>query len=248
MIELINLHKSFGTQKVLNGLNLRLRKGEITCIIGQSGTGKSVLLKHIVGLMRPDSGEVRIDGVDITKVSQKELNLIRRRIGYLFQDAALFDSMNVEENVAFPLKEHTKLKPDEIKSLVREKLRLVGLKGVGHKMPSELSGGMRKRVGLARALALDPEIILFDEPTSGLDPVMADAIDRLIVETQIKLDVTTVIISHDILSVFKIAHHVAMLYNGKIIADGRPEEIKASDDPIVRQFISGSAEGPLKVY
>ena len=236
-ITLENISKTFGEQRVLDGLNLTLESKKITFIIGQSGGGKSVLLKHIIGLVKPDSGRVLVDDIDISSLNEAELNEIRKNFGMLFQDAALFDSMNVGENVAFPLIEHRRLPKNEVQRIVTEKLLQVGLTGVTQKMPSELSGGMRKRVGLARALALDPKIILFDEPTTGLDPIMCDAIDQLIVETQKNTGATCVVISHDIDSTFKIAHKVAMLYNGKIIAYGSPEDIRTSNNPALRQFV-----------
>ncbi len=248
MINLIDIHKSFNQQKVLDGVNLEMKSGQITVIIGQSGGGKSVLLKHIIGLIRPDRGEVLVDGVDIARLNDRKLNDIRKNFGMLFQEAALFDSMTVGENVAFPLNEHTRLNQRQIDEIVHQKLLQVGLKDVAHKMPSELSGGMRKRVGLARAIALDPKIILFDEPTTGLDPITADAIDRLIVDTQKHTKATCVAISHDIESTFKIAQTVAMLYQGKIVEFGSPEEIKASKNPALQQFIQRKAEGPILDY
>lgn len=245
MIQLKDVHKSFKNQKVLDGLNLTVKPEEITVIIGQSGGGKSVLLKHLIGLIRPDKGEVLIDDVDIAFLNDRKLNEVRKNFGMLFQEAALFDSMTVGENVAFPLNEHTRLSRRQIDEIVEQKLLQVGLKDVVHKMPSELSGGMRKRVGLARAIALDPKIILFDEPTTGLDPITTDAIDRLIVDTQKHTGATCVIISHDIESTFKVAHTVAMLYQGKIIAIGDPETVKRSANPALQQFIQGKAEGPI---
>jgi phospholipid/cholesterol/gamma-HCH transport system ATP-binding protein len=247
IIELINVHKAFDGQKVLDGLDLQIKTGQITVIIGQSGGGKSVLLKHMIGLIKPDRGEALVQGVDIGRLNDRQLNDIRKNFGMLFQAAALFDSMNVAENVAFPLREHTRLKPGEIEEIVERKLRQVGLKDISHKMPSELSGGMQKRVGLARAVALDPKIILFDEPTTGLDPVTADAIDRLIVDTQQRTNATCVVISHDIESTFKIADTVAMLYRGKIIEIGNPETVKSSDNLVLQQFIQGKADGPIQV-
>ncbi|MBW2020841.1 MAG: ABC transporter ATP-binding protein [Deltaproteobacteria bacterium] len=247
IIELVNVHKSFNGQKVLDGLNLRIEAGQITVIIGQSGGGKSVLLKHTIGLIKPDQGEVLIEGVDISRLNDRQLNDVRKNFGMLFQGAALFDSMTVGENVAFPLREHTRLKQHEIQEIVERKLRQVGLKDVAHKMPSELSGGMQKRVGLARALALDPKIILFDEPTTGLDPITADAIDRLIVDTQKHTNATCLVISHDIESTFKIAHTIAMLYHGKIVEIGTPDAIKSSKNLTLQQFIQGKAEGPIQV-
>jgi phospholipid/cholesterol/gamma-HCH transport system ATP-binding protein len=247
VINLVDIHKSFGKNVVLNGLDLFIEVGKVTVIIGQSGGGKSVLLKHMIGLIRPDKGKVEIDGQDISGFNERQLNEIRKRFGMLFQEAALFDSMTVGQNVAFPLIEHSKLPKSEIKEIVSEKLADVGLRGVEDKMPSELSGGMKKRVGLARAIALEPEIILFDEPTTGLDPIMADAIDQLIVDIQSRLSVTCVVISHDITGTFKIAHKIAMLYQGKIIEYGAPEEIKNGRNPILKQFLEGNMEGPIKV-
>lgn len=248
MIELVGIHKSFNGQKVLDGVDLHIETGKITVIIGQSGGGKSVLLKHMIGLVRPDSGEILVEGVDISRLNDRQLNEVRKNFGMLFQEAALFDSMTVGENVAFPLQEHTKLTRKQIGEIVHQKLLQVGLRDVVDKMPSELSGGMRKRVGLARAMALDPKIILFDEPTTGLDPITADAIDRLIVDTQKLTNATCVAISHDIASTFKIAHNVAMLYQGKIIEMGTPEEVQASQHPALQQFIQGKAEGPIMDY
>ncbi len=247
MIQLIDLHKSFGRQKVLDGVNLEIEEGRTTVIIGRSGGGKSVLLKHIIGLIKPDRGQVLVDGTDIAKLGERDLNEIRRKFGMLFQEAALFDSMTVGENVAFPLREHTKMKEGEIRRTVSERLHAVGLAGVEEKMPSELSGGMRKRVGLARAVAMRPQIVLFDEPTTGLDPVMTEAINRLIIDTQRNFNLTCVVISHDIQSIFEIGHRIAMLYEGKIIACGTPEELKASRDPVIVQFLAGSIEGPIQI-
>ena len=197
--------------------------------------------------MKPDEGQIWIDGEDVTPLPIKEMDHVRRKFGMLFQNAALFDSMNVFDNVAFPLREHTRLNRGEIEDRVREKLRLVGLDGAEGKMPSELSGGMRKRVGLARAIALDPPIILYDEPTTGLDPILCDTIDRLIMRMQEELDVTSVVISHDIEGAFKIGDRIAMLHDGRIRTSGTPEEIRNTEDPVVRQFITGSADGPIQV-
>jgi phospholipid/cholesterol/gamma-HCH transport system ATP-binding protein len=247
MIKLIDLHKSFGRQKVLDGVDIDIEDGKTTVIIGRSGGGKSVLLKHIIGLLRPDSGQVLIDGEDITKMGDRELNETRKKFGMLFQEAALFDSMTVGENVAFPLREHTSMTEKEIRETVAERLRSVGLTGVESKIPAELSGGMRKRVGLARAIAMRPQIVLFDEPTTGLDPVMTEAINRLIVDTQKNFNLTCVVISHDIQSIFEIGHRIAMLYEGKIIENGTPEEVRASRNPVTVQFLAGSIEGPIRV-
>jgi phospholipid/cholesterol/gamma-HCH transport system ATP-binding protein len=247
MIKLVDIHKSFGKQKVLDGLSLTIDAGKTTVIIGRSGGGKSVLLKHIIGLIKPDRGNVLIEETDIIGLSEKDLNEVRKKFGMLFQEAALFDSMTVGENVAFPLREQAKLKDEEIRQIVADRLRAVGLSGVEEKMPSQLSGGMRKRVGLARAIALHPQIVLFDEPTTGLDPVMTEAINQLIIDTQKNFNLTCVVISHDISSIFRIGHKIAMLYEGRIIEYGTPEEIRASDNPVMKQFLSGSVDGPIKV-
>ncbi len=243
MIKLIRVSKSFGEQKVLDKLDLTIEKGKTTVIVGRSGVGKSVLLKHMIGLIEPDEGSVIVDDVDITKLGLKELNKIRRKFGMLFQEAALFDSLNVFENVAFPLREHTRLSEEEIEKRVTEKLHLVGLEeDVKEKFPSELSGGMKKRVGLARAIALDPEILLFDEPTTGLDPIMAATIDSLIINAHKTLNLTCVVISHDIPSAFRIAHKICMLHDGKIIFEGSVDEFENSDNEIVQKFLRAQPE------
>lgn len=245
MIEIINLCKSFDGHKVLDDLNLNIETGETTVIIGRSGCGKSVLLKHIIGIMKPDSGQVLVDGKDVTKMDEKELSAMRLSFGMLFQGAALFDSLNVLENVAFGLMEHTATDREEIKKRVKECLALVGLKDIEDKKPAELSGGMRKRVGLARAICMKPQVLLYDEPTTGVDPIMGDAINDLIVELHNKLKVTGIAVTHDMTSAYKIADRMAMLYNGKIIINGTPDEIKSARDPIVRQFITGAGKGPI---
>ncbi|MGB2601856.1 MAG: ABC transporter ATP-binding protein [Candidatus Omnitrophota bacterium] len=245
MIELKNIHKSFGMHKVLEDLNLTIKTGESMVIIGRSGCGKSVLLKHIIGLMRPESGEVIIDGTDITKMSSKELNEMRMKFGMLFQGAALFDSLSVFENVGFQLIEYTDKTTDEIKERVTECLSKVGLHGVEKVKPAQLSGGMKKRVGLARAISMSPSIILFDEPTTGVDPIMGDIINELIRHLHDTLDVTSITVTHDMKSAYKIADRIAMLYDKHIIEIGTPDEIQNSDSSIVRQFITGSAEGPI---
>ncbi len=245
MIEIINLCKSFNEHKVLDNLNLTIKSGETIVIIGRSGCGKSVLLKHIIGILRPDSGQVFIEGVDITKLKGSELDRVRMNFGMLFQGAALFDSLTVGENVGFALREHSGLSESIIRKRVSESLGLVGLKDVEDLMPQELSGGMRKRVGLARALAFNPKIILYDEPTTGVDPIMGDAINDLIVELKEHIKVTSVAVTHDMVSAYKIADRIAMLYKGKIIAVGTPEEFKNTKDPVVKQFITGAAKGPI---
>jgi phospholipid/cholesterol/gamma-HCH transport system ATP-binding protein len=239
MIRLINVNKSFKSQQVLRDVNLIIPTGQTTVIIGRSGGGKSVLLKHIMGLIRPDSGEIWIDDEEINRLNQRNLYRVRRRFGMLFQEGALFDSMSVGENVAFPIREHKRMSHSEIEKLVAEKLALVGLQEIENKLPSELSGGMRKRVALARAMALDPDIMLFDEPTTGLDPIMTASIDHLIIETQKRFQMTCVVISHDIQSVFRIAHNIVMLYEGKIIEGGTPEVFRQSENKIIQDFLLG---------
>lgn len=242
MIQLENVHKSFGAQVVLNGVNLTIPTGRITVILGPSGTGKSVTIKHMIGLLHPDQGRVLVDDVDPTSLDGVALTQFRRRFGMVFQNAALFDSMNVFDNVAFPLREAGGFTDAQIENRVQEYLHAVGLENVDEKLPSELSGGMRKRVGLARAIVLKPQIILYDEPTTGLDPLMTDQIDRLIVSTQHALRATSVVISHDITSTFRIADQIAMLYRGKIVAFGSPSEFRNSPHEVVRRFVEGRSE------
>lgn len=246
MIRIVDLHKSFGGNKVLRGVNLQLRRGETLAVIGQSGCGKSVLLKHIIGLLKPDKGKVYVDGEDITLLNDEELHKITRRFGMLFQGTALFDSMTVGKNVSFGLERYTDYSKEKIHELVRENLAKVGLRGVEHLMPFELSGGMRKRVGLARAIAYSPDIILYDEPSTGIDPIRADAINDLIIRMGKEMKVSELIITHDMVSAYKVADKIGMLYEGKIIEIGTPEEIKNSKNPIVQQFIHGKAEGPIE--
>lgn len=246
MIEVRELQKAFGAQQVLRGVSLSIPKGRTTAIIGRSGTGKSVLLKHLIRLLRPDRGQVLVDGVDVVPLRGRALDRVRAKFGVLFQGGALFDSMTVFDNVAFPLREKTRLPEPEVAARVCERLEAVGLAEMGHKYPAEISGGMRKRVALARALVTDPEIVLFDEPTTGLDPIMLNAIHRLIADTQQRFGFTGVVVSHDVPDVFEIAHQVAMLHEGTIVAAGPPEQVLQSDDPRVRQFIAGSAEGPIR--
>jgi len=247
MIRLLDLHKAFGPKQVLSGATLEIKKGESMVIIGGSGTGKSVMLKHIMGLLRPDSGQVYVDNVDINQLDEKGLYQVRSRFGMLFQGAALFDSLKVWENVGFVFLRNRSKSEREVRELAIEKLKLVGLVNVADLMPSELSGGMKKRVGLARAIAYDPEVILYDEPTTGLDPIMADAINDLIIEMREKLSVTSVTITHDMHSAYKIADRIAMLYQGKIHQIGTPDEIRNTDNAVVRQFVTGSAVGPIQL-
>jgi phospholipid/cholesterol/gamma-HCH transport system ATP-binding protein len=230
---------------VLRGLDLDVARGESLAIIGRSGTGKSVLLKHVVGLMRPDGGTVRVNGVDVASLEETELLSLREQMGMLFQGGALFDSMTIGENVGLALREHTPLPDRQVEIVVSEKLALVGLSGSEGSRPSSLSGGMKKRAALARALALNPKIMLYDEPTTGLDPITADVINRLIRRLQDRLKITSIAVTHDMRSAYHIADRIAMLHEGRIHAMGTPEEIQATRDPIVRQFIEGSSDGPL---
>lgn len=245
MIRIEELHKSFGGQAVLDGITLHIPRGEIFVIMGGSGEGKTVLLKHIIGLLLPDRGGVFVDEVDICRLSRAELRGVRKKFGMLFQGAALFDSMSVGDNVAFPLREHTRLKEPEVRARVKARLAEVGLHGVEHKFPSELSGGMSKRVGLARALALEPEIVLFDEPTTGLDPIMSDVINQLILDTQKRHRITFVIISHDVKGAFQMADRIAMLHKGRVVGQGTPAQMREDPNPIVQQFLAGSSQGPV---
>lgn len=239
MIEIKNLTKSFGKNKVLKGVNLNIERGKTTVIIGASGCGKSVLLKHIIGLLKPDEGEIFIDGEEITKMNEKEIYRVRNKFGFLFQGAALFDSMTVGENIGLGLVENTETPQAEVKRIVTEKLELVNLKGTENLMPSELSGGMRKRVGLARALACSPEFILYDEPTTGLDPITSEAIDQLIdsLAKNPKLQVTSIVVTHDIFSVYEVADHVAMMFEGVVHFEGTPTELMNTTDKEVREFL-----------
>ncbi len=246
-IRVANLQKSFGKNQVLRGVDLEVQQGESMVVIGGSGSGKTVLIKCIIGLIQPDEGEIYVGGLEITSLDEKKMNEVRKKIGMLFQWGALFDSMTVWENVGFGLRRQTHLKDEEIRRIASEKLALVGLKNVEDVMPSELSGGMRKRVSLARAIAVEPEILLYDEPTTGIDPIMADAINDLIIQMREKLNVTSIAITHDMKSAYKIGDRIAMLYQGKIVEVATPEEIRNSSNPIVQQFIEGKSEGPIKV-
>ncbi len=239
MIEVIDVHKNFGHQEVLKGTNLTIEDGGITTIIGGSGSGKTVLLKTMIALLLPDRGQILVDGADITRLGQKPLNEMREKFGFLFQGAALLDSMTIFDNVAFPLRERTRLGEDAIAGRVRERLDQVGLEDMGYKYPAEVSGGMKKRAGFARALVTDPRIVLFDEPTTGLDPLLGKSIHRLIADMQRRLGFTGVIVSHDIPQVFTISHRVAMLADGVIADHGPTEEFLESPNPAVQQFLKG---------
>jgi phospholipid/cholesterol/gamma-HCH transport system ATP-binding protein len=242
MIEVRDLKKSFGPQPILDGVTFGIEKGEALVIIGRSGGGKSVLLKHIIGLLQPDAGKVVIDGEDITQMTERELIRVRSKFGMVFQGAALFDSMNVAENVGFAFRRQKQLTEKEVALKVAEALDMVELSNVEHKRPSELSGGMRKRVGLARAIIYHPEIVLYDEPTTGLDPIVSDSIDKLIMRVTERLKVTTVVVTHDMRTARRVGHRIALLHNKRIYVTGPPEDIFASTDPVVRQFIDGVAD------
>jgi len=241
LIELKHIFKRFGWLEVLNDISLEIEAGKCLVIIGASGSGKSVMLKNIVGLLKPDRGEVWFSGQRIDNLPERPLMKVRQRFGFLFQQGALFDSINVAQNVAFPLAQHTNKKPDEIADIVKQKLRMVGLPDVANKMPAELSGGQRKRVALARAIALDPEVILYDEPTTGLDPIRSDVINELILKLQHELHVTSIVVTHDMNSAFKVADRIVMLFEGKLIFDGTSEEVRNSDDDRVKRFVLGEA-------
>jgi phospholipid/cholesterol/gamma-HCH transport system ATP-binding protein len=247
MIEVRNLRKRFGTHSILDGASFRIQKGESVVIIGRSGGGKSVLLKHLIGLLKPDAGQVLIEGEDIVPMNERELLRVRRKFGMLFQSAALFDSMTVAENVAFALRRDRSLTEQEIRRKVAEVLEMVDLPGTEDKKPSELSGGMRKRVGLARAIIYQPRIVLYDEPTTGLDPIVSDSIDQLILRVRDRLDVTTVVVTHDMRSTRRLGQRILMLHHQSIYATGTPEEIFNSRDPVVRRFIEGVSD-PKELY
>ncbi len=244
-IELQNLYKSFNSHNVLDNLSLKVEKGSTLVVIGRSGCGKSVMLKHIMGLLKPDTGKIFVDGKNILEVSEHELNALRMKMGLVFQGGALFDSLSVGENVGFSFIEHKQLAWDQIKTRVEESLSLVGLSGIENLMPSELSGGMKKRVSLARAICTRPEVILYDEPTTGVDPITADSINSLIRGLHDKIKVTSIVVTHDMKSAYRIADRIAMLYQGRIIFEGTPDEVQKTNHPVVHQFINGLAQGPI---
>jgi phospholipid/cholesterol/gamma-HCH transport system ATP-binding protein len=239
-IRVTNVHKSFGEHAVLRGIELTINRGQITTVIGGSGSGKTVLIKHMIGLIKPDEGSIEVDGENIVNMPEHDIIRVRRKFGMLFQHSALFDSMTVEENIAFPLYEHTDYNRAQVRDLVQEKLEMLHLTGEGEKWPAELSGGMRKRVALARAIMLNPEFLIYDEPTTGLDPVLCSQVDDMIVTTQEQLGITTIVISHDMASTFRIAHQVAMIFDGQILVSGTPESVVASNLQPVEQFITTS--------
>lgn len=245
MIKFIDVFKTLGSQQVLKGLTLDIREGETFAIIGRSGCGKSVTLKHMVGLLMPDSGRVVVDGEDITGFTEEQLGVVRKKFGFLFQSGALLNSLNVGENIGLPLREHKELPEPEIRKRISEVLGLLGLSHLEEVMPADLSGGMRKRVALGRAIVRQPKIILYDEPTTGLDPIMSNVINQLIIRMREKLNVTSIVVTHDMNSTFMVADRIGLLYQGKIIRQGTAEEFRNSADPAIKQFVKGDAEGPL---
>ncbi len=248
VIDIRNVYKQFGGRPILKGVTLQVFRGETLVIMGGSGCGKSTLLRHMVGAIRPDSGEAYMKGQNLAELDEDSMDALRKKFGILFQSGALFDSLNVKENVSMPLREHTKLDENIMSIMVKMKLELVGLRGFENLMPAQLSGGMKKRVGLARALVMDPEIIFYDEPTAGLDPIVAGVIDKLILDLSQKLSITSVVVTHDMNSVFRIADRIAMLHEGKILQVGTKEEIRTTGNPLVRQFVNGEPEGPINFF
>jgi phospholipid/cholesterol/gamma-HCH transport system ATP-binding protein len=240
-VQLKNVHRSFGHQRVLRGVSVDFPTGQTTVVLGPSGCGKSVMLKHIVGLLRPDQGEVYFEGARIDQLRESNLGDVRRQIGFLFQMGALFDSMSVRDNVGFPLTEHTKLSDADVERRVTRVLQMVGLQDAGSKMPADLSGGQRKRIALARAIVLEPKVILYDEPTTGLDPIRADVINELIIKLQREMRMTSIVVTHDLVSAFKVADYMVMMHEGQIIFRGTPQELRGSDDPVVQRFLRGEA-------
>ena len=245
VIKVENLHKAFGERRILNGTSLEIYRGETFVIMGGSGCGKSTFLRHLTGAIKPDVGKVSLLGRDLTTLDESQMDEVRKKIGMCFQSSALFDSMTVGENISLPLREHTKLDDNVINIVVKMKLELVGLRGFQDFMPSQLSGGMKKRVGLARAIVMDPQIVFYDEPSAGLDPIVGAVIDKLILDLSKKLSITSVVVTHDMNSVFRIADRIAMLYQGKVLQIGTPDEIKNTNNGLIRQFINGQPDGPV---
>lgn len=247
MVQIKDLTTIRGAKEILKNINLEVTRGETMVIIGLSGVGKSTLLKHIIGLIKPTRGRILINGIDITTASKKILNQVRKKIGMVFQYSALFDSLTVEQNVSFGLRQHTRLKEKEIKLKTYQMLKLVGMEGKENYLPSEISGGMQKRVALARAIITEPELILYDEPTSGLDPIMTTIISDLINDFKMKFGVTSLVVTHDMTNAFKVADRIAMLHNGELIEIGKPEQFIYSSNPVVKQFVEGKGNGPIKI-
>ncbi len=246
MIEFIDIHKSFGSKQVLKGVSLTVHKGEIFFIIGASGAGKSVLVKHLIGLLQPDSGRIILDGVEITALKEKDFYPIRKRCAMVFQNATLFDSMTLLDNVALPIRKHRNVSVRKARELAIDKLALVGMQGEAERYPADFGDGMRKKVAIARALTLDPDFVIFDEPTTGIDPISANMIDKLIRRLSDEYGVTSIVISHDLRSIFGVADRIAMIYQGEFMLDGTPADFKSTDNPIIQQFIQGQPEGPME--
>ena len=248
MIEVRHLRKSFGGKPVLEDVNFAVQRGTVCVVMGGSGSGKSTILRHLIGAHKPDSGEIYLDGEEITHLHERELQHVRRKIGMLFQGGALLNSLTVGENVALPIRQHTDLPEETISIMVKLKLELVGLRDAEHLRPSQISGGMQKRVSLARAIALDPKIVFYDEPSAGLDPIMSGVIDKLMIDLTKKMGITSLVVTHDMASAFRIADQMIMLHRGRIVASGTPAVIKQEADPLVQQFVTGAPDGPIPLY
>ncbi|MFT4703212.1 MAG: phospholipid/cholesterol/gamma-HCH transport system ATP-binding protein [Bradymonadia bacterium] len=247
MIDFIDIHKAFGPKKVLQGATLSVDRGQVMFIIGASGVGKSVLVKHLVGLLKPDQGQILLDGQDITHLTEEQFYPVRKRCAMVFQNSTLFDSMTLLDNVALPIRKHQNVSIKEARVRAREKLALVNMENEGERYPADFGDGMRKKVAIARALTLSPEFVIFDEPTTGIDPISANIVDRLIRDLSDRLGVTSIVVSHDLRSIFSVADRVAMLYQGKFVLDGPPDVYRTTDDPVVHQFINGLADGPMQL-